>query len=57
MLRFDAVEGNVYQSIRVDSLPDTDDKVNFIIRSYDGQMTFETSDVKHLFSFHQQKTI
>ena len=41
----DAVEGNVYQSIRVDSLPDTDDKATLMSWSYDGQMTFETSDV------------
>lgn len=41
----DAVEGNNYSSIRVDTLPDTDDKETLLSWSYDGQMTFEDTDI------------
>lgn len=41
----DAVEGNDYASIRVDTLPDTDNKDTLLSWSYDGQLTFDSSDI------------
>lgn len=41
----DAVEGNAYSSIRVDTLPDTDDKTTLLSWSYDGELTFDSSDI------------
>lgn len=41
----DAVEGNDYASIRVDTLPDTDTKDTLKSWSYDGEITFDSADI------------